>query len=592
MKQFFITLIAAALGVVIGLIILFGLFFAMSIGSAKAAMDSGNEGVNLSEAGVLTLDFRYGVTDFASQESLFGNEAQSVVGIVRALHTAKSDEHVKGLFIRANSWGMSPATAEEIRSAIADFKSAGKFVIAHAQGFEGTSPGSYMAIAGADEIWLQDTTSFAIAGYRAETEFYGGVFEKLDAKPEFIQFHEYKNAANVYTQKGFTEAHREAVTSYMGSISDTVLDAIAADRSISRASVDQFLAAAPHSAEDAKEAGYIDTLGHVHEAKDYAKDKAGKDAKFVSLRRYNQGFSRGDVIAFIGGQGVVREGSSNSSGVFGGEEGMGGDTVSKALLKAAKNKKVKAIVLRVNSPGGSATASDQIWDAVKKAQDAEKPVIVSMGQLAASGGYYVAAPADKIIANNTTITGSIGVLGGKVALNKTMDKIGYNVEAINFGGEFTAAYSAFEPWSDANRERMRAQMAAIYDDFTGKVAKGRDIELDKVRELAKGRVYSGAQAKELGLVDEIGGFMTALNAAKSAAGLDQDAAVKIQVFPRPKTQFEQLEALFNVSAANASDLQALRALAATPEFQAVLKAKAATRPNAGAQLRAFLPNIE
>lgn len=594
MRQFFITLFACIVGVFVALFLVF-MVFAFIIGSAVSSVSPPTSEGKGSGATVLTLDFRSGMRDHGGNNSLFGSDSSpSVVTSVRALARAKDDDNVKGLFIRANSWGMSPAKAEELHMAIEDFQSSGKFVIAHAQGFEGTSLSSFFAVSGADEIWLQDTTSFALSGYRAEIEFLGGVFEKFDAKPEFIQFHEYKNAANTYTQKSLTEPHREAMTTLLQSIMDTAVSNISEDRGMTEQEFLEFLDNAPHSAEKAKDLGFVDKLGHLADARDYAKEKAGEGAKFKSLGDYGVGYTAGPVIAFVGGQGAVVEGNSaDGSNPFSGSNvTMGGDTVSEALIKAAKDDNVKAIVFRVSSPGGSATASDQIWDAVNRAKDAGIPVVISMGQYAASGGYYVAANADKIVALPTTITGSIGVLGGKVVLRDTLAKVGYNVEAINLGGEYSAAYSAFEPWNQSTREAYRQSMENIYVDFTTRVAEGRDIPIERVKEIAKGRVWSGTQAKEIGLVDEYGGFMKAVEVAKELAEIEADTDVRIKVFPREKSPQEQLVEMFNVTAKSAASLQELGALAQTPGFQAMIKARAALDQSERAKLEALVPTIK
>lgn len=575
MRQFFITVLGVIVGGFIFLFLLFLLF--AGIGAAAGAA-MGGSGDNGSAEGntVLTLDLRRSLIDHGAGESLFGENPASVVDTVRALHRAKTDENVKGLFLRTG-YGIAPASAEEIRLALIDFKSSGKFIVAHSQGFEATSVLPYMAITAADEIWQQDTTSFAATGLNSETGFYGGVFEKYDAKAQFAQFHEYKNMANIYTQSDFTDAHREATTSYLGSLYDTAIAHIAKDRQKTKDEITSLLNASPHSAETAYEAGLVDKLGHYVDAREAVKERAGGDkTKFLSVKKYGPGINViGDVIAFIGGQGAVTMGTSqDGSNPFSSGLSMGGDTLSNAFIKAAKDKKVKAIVFRVSSPGGSATASDQIDNALKIAKAADKPVVISMGQYAASGGYYVAANADKIVAMPTTITGSIGVVGGKVALRDTYAKVGYNVEGISVGGPMANAYSGDEPWTQEQFKMFRDQMADVYVDFTELVAEGRDIPIERVREIAKGRVWTGAQAKELGLVDELGGIMKAIEVARELGGIEADAKINLRRFPRPKSRSQQFEELFNVSTDAAKEMQALRQISALPEVQAALKARA------------------
>lgn len=585
MRQFFITVagtIAGIFGFFVLLIVIF-MFFGLlaSLGSINQKTPDR----------VLTMDLRQPFIDHSVGESLFGGNPKSVVDTVYALHRAKDDDSVKGVFIRAENFGMAPASAEELRLALLDFKESGKFVIAHAQGFEGTSLMSYQAVSAADEIWMQDTTGFAVSGMRSETEFLGGVMEKFDADPEFFQFHEYKNAVNSYTEKDFTPAHREATTSYLTSIFDNAVAQIAEDREMSVASITDVLMTSPHSAEDAMAAGMVDKLGQLAEAKDYVRKKTGNDKiAFLSLSDYGPGTTKGEsTIAFIGGQGAVLPGQSSGGSLFGGGISMGGDTVSDGFDAALKDKKVKAIVFRVSSPGGSPAASDQILAAADRARDAGKPVVISMGQYAASGGYYVAAHADHIVALPQTITGSIGVFGGKVALEGTFAKVGYNIEGITVGGEFAGAYSADTPFSPSQSEAYRGQLQDIYDDFTQRVANGRDLPLERVQEIAKGRVWTGAQAKEIGLVDELGGIMTAINAAKELAEIDADEDVRIKIFPRQKTVEEQIEDLFTGSAQVAEDVKILREITALPEVQAALRARNSAR--FGQEMKADIPEL-
>ena len=252
---------------------------------------------------------------------------------------------------------------------------------------------------------------------------------------------------------------------------------------------------------------------------------------------------------------------------------MGSDTIAGAFDAAIKDKKVKAIVFRVSTPGGSPSAADQIHDAVARAKKAGKPVIISMGQYAASAGYYISANADKVIALPTTITGSIGVLGGKIALRDTFAKFGYNIEDVNIGGEYVSAYSGDEPFTQAQQAAFRNQLAEIYEDFTERVSEGRDIPLNVVQDIAKGRVWTGVQGKDRQLVDELGGFMKAVSVAKSLAKIEPDTSVYIKQFPKPKTLQQQLEALSGGSVQALQELHTLREISALPEVQAIIQAR-------------------
>lgn len=590
MRQFWITFLGSIFGVVVGSVLAVVLVVFMVIGminSAMVGMMSDESETAMPRAGiVLELDLRTARLDTPSTSPFAFAEPLSVVDIVRTLQHAETDERVHGVFIRANEFGMSPGSAEELRGAIEDFRSAGKFVISHAQGFEGTSVTGYFAVAGSDEIWLQDTSNFTAAGLAAEIPFLGGLFEQFDAVPQFEQFHEYKNAANTYTEAGLTEAHREAAMSYMTSIYDTAVAAIAGDRNMSADQVGALFEASPHTAETAMDEGLVDRLGHVVEAREAAIGRAGAGADAMDIAEYHAQlgqWNNNPVIALIEGQGAIVTGSPEQ-GPFGGSEMIGGDRMSEAILAAAEDDDVRAILVRVDSPGGSAIASDQIWFAINRAREAGKPVVVSMGSLAASGGYYIAAPADYVVANATTLTGSIGVLGGKVVLEGTYDLVGLNVETLSVGGEYATAFSGQNEWTETQRAAYRDQMSNIYDDFTQRVADGRDLPLERVLEIARGRVWTGAQALDLGLVDEIGGFRDAVDAAKELAGFSADDEIQLRRYPRELSPFEALSEIFGVSAESAEAAARFNALMELPEVRAAIEARQ-TMGDGRAQLR-------
>jgi protease IV len=588
MKQFWITFFGSVVGVVVGAVLAGIAFFVLIAALIGGALSSAASETALPQDGiVLELDLRTPRLDTPSRSPFGFAEPLPVVDIVRTLERAEADRRVRGLFIRANEFGLSPGMAEEIRTALADFRDSGKFVLTHAQGFEGTSVTGYFAVSGSDEIWLQDTANFTPAGLASEVMFLGGLFEHFNAEPQFEQFHEYKNAANTYTQSDFTEAHREAAESYIGSIFDTAVNAIAADRGFEPAEIRALFDTAPHSAEGALEAGLVDHLGHVVEAREAALSQAGPGAEFIELSDYHAeaipAWSNDPVIALIEGQGAIVTGDG-LSGPFGGEEMIGGDFMAEAILDAAEDPNVRAIVVRVDSPGGSAIASDQIWFAINRAREAGKPVVVSMASLAASGGYYIAAPADYVLAHGTTLTGSIGVLGGKIVLDGTFDMVGLNVETVSVGGEYTTAMSGAEAWTESQRAAYRGQMEQVYEDFTQRVADGRDLPLERVLEIARGRVWTGQQALDLGLVDEIGGFRDAIAVAKQLAGIAPESDVRLRRFPRERTPLEAFQEMFGVTADTAETAARLNALMELPEVQAALQARQASQQT-GVQMR-------
>ena len=593
-KIFFVTLAAVVVGMLVFGFLLFLLMGALVAAAVASATDDGPAG------SILEIDLRTPLLDHGVGPSVLGLEPASVLRVVRALDQAADDPDIEGVFLRAGQLGTAPASAEEIGDALARFEESGKFVLAFSQGFESPTLTAYAPVAEA-EIWQQATTGFAPAGLRLESDYLGGVFEAVDADAEFVQFEQFKAAADRYDETGMTAPVREANTALLESVFDNLVETIAEARDLAPARVRELLDTAPHSAEAAREAGLIDELGHLEEARARARELAGdEDAEFLSLMAYalKRTPSGAPTIALITGQGGILPGRSLPGNTpFGGGPTIGSDTLAEAFDDAADNEDVRAILFRVSSPGGSAAASDQIHAAVARARAAGKPVVVSMGQYAASGGYYVSAGADHIVAQPATITGSIGVVAGKVALQGAFDKIDYNIEHVDVGGPYTGAFSVDTPFTDYQREAFTAQTENIYDDFLAVVAEGRDMELAEVRAVAGGRVWTGEQALQRGLVDSLGGFEAALTVAKDLAGIDADEEVRLRRYPRALTPEEQLQQLLSGLAQAQmqaeSDLASLSALLARPEVRALLDAApdAAMDATAG-DLRARLPRIE
>lgn len=501
---------------------------------------------------VLTMDLRGDLPD-SGRANLFGppQGVTSVIDAVTALAKAETDDRVKGLFIRIGG-GMAPSTAQELRAAIKSFRAKGKFVITHAQAFYSGGMGDYILASSANEIWMQPVSEMSTTGVASSTMFLRGLLDKINAVPQFEQRYEYKNAANVYTEKDYTPAHREATTRLLESIFDSSTAMIAADRKRTREEIVALINTAPHLTQEAIDAKLIDKQGYDDEALAAALAKAGEGAEektigeYFALAGHPWKTPGAPEIAFIHGDGTINDGRSES-GAFGNDPSIGGDTVAEAFRDATEDDKVKAILFRVNSPGGSALASDQILDAVKKAQKAGKKVVVSMGNVAASGGYYVSLSADKIFAHETTITGSIGVLSGKIVTTGAFAMVGIDVKAIGVGTN-ALMQSDTQPFTPEQLEKFRKSVDAIYADFTAKVAAGRKMDVAKLREYAKGRVWTGADAKARGLVDQFGGFRAALEATKALAGIPADSDINLVEYPKRKNPFEELAEAFGTSA--------------------------------------------
>ena len=566
MKQFLTTVA----GVFVGLLLFFvGLPIILIASFSGKSEDTGGFGQQI----VLDIDLRDSIPDQPSFNPFSTiRQSPSVVSLAETLEKAEKDNNVKGAYIRGNDGTVSPAAAEEIRDALQHFRKAGKFVIAHMQSEMDGGVAAYTLLSGADEIWMQGASDFQATGMGSETVFLGGTFEKFSLKPQFDQFYEYKNAANVYTQKTYTAAHREATTALLTSVYTDLTNSAAAGRNMKGDALRTFLEAGPYTGNEALSKKLIDKLGRPADAEKAALDRAGKNAQLVTFADYEaskQSTPHGDSVALVMGEGGIMTGEGDPQ-PFSSEVVFASDTISEALLDAAKNDKVKAVVFRVSSPGGSAVASDQIWDAVEKVKQAGKPVVISMGAYAASGGYYVSAGGDKIVAWPSTITGSIGVLGGKIAINDALKKYaGANAESIKVGGPFVGALSAGEPFTNYQRDQFHRLMENVYNDFTGKVAVGRKMPIERVREIAKGRVWSGAQAKAIGLVDEYGGLRTSLAIARKMGKLKDDAPV-IR-YPEPQSPFEALQSFFGVSSEAARAAGALSVLLGDDRIQQMAK---------------------
>jgi protease IV len=527
LKQFLITIAGVFLGLMLFFVFIPIILIASVAGSSSAPATPANT--------VLSIDLREPLTDVPATTPFAAfTGTRSVVDLVRKLEAAETDKNVKGIFIRASEMGMAPAHAEEIRQALIDFKASGKFVLAHAQGFENPTLSNYVAVSAANEVWMQGSTNFAATGLVAETMFLGGFFEKFGITPQFEQFYEFKNAVNTYTQRDYNAPHREATTAMIGSIYNSFVAAVAFDRKLPTESVKAALDAAPLTAASALTAKIIDKIGQPEEAMDAALEKAGGKDKsdFVDISGYTPSTTSGPVIAMIGGEGAIVNGPAGTD-PFAQDADMKSDLFARAIRDATDDKDVKAIVFRVSSPGGSPSASDQIWAAIERAKAAKKPVVVSMGAYAASGGYYVSAGADAIVAMPSTLTGSIGVFNGKFVINEALNRYtGANISEIKVGGPYATTYSPATVFTNEQRVALNAAVTRIYEDFTGKVAAGRKLPLARVLEIAKGRVWTGNQAKEIGLVDQIGGIRTAIGKAKSLAGIEAKDSVTLRTFPQ------------------------------------------------------------
>ena len=477
-------------------------------------------------------------------KKIFGGPDQSLTGLVMQFKKAKVDKRVKAIVLDVNMSGVGWGKAEEIRDAITDFRSSGKQVYAYIE--FGLNKEYYIATA-ADKIVVPPPGELFINGLAADVMFFRGSLDKLGIYPDIYQIGKYKTAANMFTQKEMTDAHREFMNELIEDLYQRYINTIAQARHKSPDEVRTLIDNAPYNADEAKKAGLIDEAMYRDEFETMLKKQLGQKESepLIAVRGHEYrdvspeslGLNKGERIAVIYATGEIGSGSSQNSPS--GDQSIGSDTVAKALNDAAADKSIKAIVLRVDSPGGSGLASDIIWRAVEMANQ-KKPVVVSMSDVAASGGYYISASASKIIAQPSTITGSIGVLAGKPVMRGFYDWLGISNEYV-MRGKTAGMFRETEKFNDDERAKFEEWIkTTYYRDFVPKVAKGRGKDAQYIDSVAQGRVWTGGQAKDKGLVDEFGGLDKAIDVAKQLAKIPADKGVERVILPYPTTFLQQL----------------------------------------------------
>ncbi|WP_424536007.1 signal peptide peptidase SppA [Sphaerisporangium viridialbum] len=482
---------------------------------------------------VLELDLTEGLTEGPPSDPLSAVLAMRrtrLADVLEGLRRARRDPRVKGLVVKLGGRPMGLAMVQELRTAVVQLRAAGKLTVAYAETFGefGTGTVPYYLASAFEKIYLQPSGDVGLTGISMEQRFVKNALAKIGVDYQIGQRHEYKTAANMFTQDHMTEAHRESAARIAESVIEQIVSGISEGRGLPPERVRELIDQGPFIGSEALSAGLVDRLAYRDEVYDEVRDE-GDVLLFVS--RYAKGaLARklphpGErVVALIHGNGMIRLGRSGRS-PLGGGGAMGSDTICAAFRAARRDDNVKAVVFRVDSPGGSYVASDAIWREVVLTRKAGKPVIISMGDLAASGGYFVSMAADVIVAQPGTLTGSIGVFGGKPAVGELLSRIGVTSESVDVGAN-SGMFSPSRAYSEPQWERVNAWLDRIYDDFVGKVAQGRGIDRDRAHELARGRVWTGADAFGGGLVDELGGLEDALALARSRVNLPKDAPVR------------------------------------------------------------------
>ena len=469
----------------------------------------------------------------------------TVRGIVDSLRKAKVDRRVSSVIIRPTSAAALWGKVQEVRDAITDFRRSGKPIIGYLE--YGGEQEFYLASA-CDKVFLMPTASLDLTGVASYELFLRGTLDKMGAYPDTLHIGEYKTASNTFTEHTYTPAHREMAESLNQDMYNQLIRGLANGRHKSEADMRALVDHGPFLPEDAVRAGLVDDVAYEDELDDKVKLAQGR-VNYLDERDYRRvtpaslGLNRGPRIAVIYATGVIASGESNYDSPSG--QVLGADTMVEYLRKARADNSIKAIVLRVDSPGGSAIASDVIWREVSLTRNT-KPVIASMSDVAASGGYYIAMPAHAIVAEPATLTGSIGVVMLKFVIDGTLKKIGINMEGVT-NGRYADLYSPVRAFSPDERARVQEQMQATYDTFVEKAAAGRNTTPERIDAVAQGRVWTGAQAKQIGLVDELGGLERALALAKQRARLAPDSEVELVIYPGPKSIYDLVRNPFGAS---------------------------------------------
>ena len=587
MNQFFKFIFASCLGTFLALVLLFfiGVWSLSSI--VGSAMDK--EKVAIKPNSVLEFKFEMPIPEKTNNLPMdpFNFDQKNVLGLtdmIKAIRKAKEDPDIKGIYINAMYLAAGKATSSVLRDALLDFKSSGKFIISYANFY---TQNAYYIASAADEVMVNPVGAVDFRGLSGMILFYKGMLEKLDIQMRIFYAGKFKGATEPYRLDKLSDENRLQMREYISAMYDEMITDISASRKIPetelRALADVF---AGQSAKSALDSRLIDRIAYEDEAFDWIKSKIGLEKKeklnrigvedYYASRVDKYDNSSKDKIAILYAEGTIVDG----------DKGEPGDVVDgkyvKMLRKIRMDDQIKAIVLRINSPGGSVLASENILREVQLCQQAGKKVVVSMGDVAASGGYYIACQADSIFAEPNSITGSIGVFGMIPILQKTMkENLGIVADTVRTG-KYSAFGTPFYDFSPEESRLIQSRVEAVYQDFLGKVAKGRNMTTEAVNEIAQGRVWAGNKAKEIGLVDKIGGLDRALASAAKLAGLEKYRTTE---YPRTKTGLEQFIEKFDKSSSTDDEIKAWLIRSELGEMYPVYKMLQDCRKNQGIQAR-------
>ncbi|HEX9326226.1 MAG TPA: S49 family peptidase [Reyranella sp.] len=533
---------------IVGLLATVGTLTLLGIGGCAAYLASGPFTAKaLPQNVVLTVDLR-DVPSESTSSSLLGGDLfggkRDIIETVQLLWQAADDPRVVGLFVDIGDESAGLGRVQELRQAIAHFRGKGKFAVGFAEslGSGGTHFSDYYLASALEQIWLQPSGGFAVAGLAIETPFIKDGLDRLGVRIEGGKRYEYKSAPDTFLDTAYPPPARENLQQLLDSLYGQFVSDVARERNIEPAKVRQVIDSVPFDSEKARQERLVDRVGYRSDALDEVTTRAGKNRTLATLSDYANDPSRpkprGETVALVRITGAIVSGSP-SRGPLDDDTIATAEDVVDALDQAATAKEVKAIVLRIDSPGGTYPAADAIADAVGRARSAGKPVIVSMSDVAASGGYLAALRADVIVAQPTTITASIGVFGIWPVATGLLASLGVNMERLSVGTN-AGMYSVFQPPTTAQRAAIQRQLDEIYVDFTRQVGEARMLEGNRLDAAARGRVFSGIDAKKAGLIDELGGLQLALNIAKAKGGIDESRQVELRAYPPDTDRWQKV----------------------------------------------------
>jgi protease-4 len=489
---------------------------------------------------LLELDLSRGLTDAQPTtpvEALRTFGKPTMRDVVEALERAADDDRVRGLVAHLGPWQPDLAQSHELRTAVARLRAGGKSTIAWTESFGELGPGNtgYHLASAFEEVWLQPSGDLGLVGLTAQAVFLRGTLDKIGVQPQVSQRHEYKTAADTFVAEGMTEPHREMLGRLVESAMETIVGDVASARGLTQEQVRAAVDVAPLTAAEAVDRGLVDRLGYRADVYTAVRAALG-DVELLFAERYGRGLMSSlpvparsrPTVAVVEARGAIHLGRSGGSPVSG--RSVGSDTLGAALRAAGQDESVRAVVLRVDSPGGSYVASDAVRREVQALRATGTTVVASMGAVAASGGYFVAMPCERILASPGTLTGSIGVLAGKQVLSGALDRVGVRRESV-VAGRYADMFSSDRPFDEEEWLRLDGWLDTVYDDFTAKAAEDRGMPVEQLRALARGRVWTGADAVVHGLVDDLGGLSDAVDAACRLAGLDR-SDVQVRSYPR------------------------------------------------------------